>query len=189
MVSGFLQRLISLVSWGTLCVFFSLFVSSGAIVLGAVILAMLFGIVAVMLGPQFIAASWLIGSPTIFGFPNEFLRALPFVTMERLLLLVLIVMVFLQYAFSKRKTKWLPLEITVLVFLIYALASLALHTDIILYRKDGWLWIQYLLPMASFIVGRRIEWSEKGLKNLTCGFNGHWCFCCGNRGLAVTFWH
>ena len=166
MVTGFIQRLISLVSWGTLCVFFSLFVSSGAIVLGVVILAMLFGIIAVMLGPQFIAAGWLIGSPTIFGFPNEFLRALPFVTMERLLLFVLIVMVFLQYTFSKRKTKWLSLEVTILVFLIYALVSLALHTDMILYRKDGWLWIQYLLPMASFIVSRRIEWSEPGLKTL-----------------------
>ena len=166
MVTGFLQRLISLVSWGTLCICFSVFVSSGAIILGAVILAILFGIVAVMLGPQFIAAGWLIGSPTIFGFPNEILRALPFVTMERLLLFVLIVMVFLQYTFSKRKTKWLPLEVTVLVFLIYALVSLVLHTDMILYRKDGWLWIQYLLPMASFIVSRRIEWSEPGLKTL-----------------------
>ena len=166
MVTGFLQRLISLVSWGTLCVFFSLFVSSGAIVLGALILVILFGIVAVMLGPQFVAAGWLIGSPTIFGFPNQTLRALPFVTMERLLLFVLIVMVFLHYAFSKRKTKWLPLEVTVLVFLIYALVSLVLHTDMILYRRDGWLWIQYLLPMASFIVSRRIEWSEQGLKTL-----------------------
>ena len=151
MVTGLLQRLMSLISWGTLCVFFSLFVSSGAIVLGAFILVILFGIVAVMLGPQFVAAGWLIGSPTIFGFPNEILRALPFVTMERLLLFVLIVMIFLHYAFSKRITKWLPLEITALVFLIYALVSLILHTDMISYRRDGWLWIQYLLPMASFI--------------------------------------
>ena len=115
MVTGFLQRLTSVAVWGSLCFFFSVFVSSGAIMLGSIILVILFGIIAVMLGPQFIAASWLIGSPTVFGFPNEILRALPFVTMERLLLFVLIVMVFLRYTFSKQRTQWLPLEITILV--------------------------------------------------------------------------
>jgi O-antigen ligase len=166
MVAGFIQRLTSIALWGTLCALFSLFVSSGAIVLSAIILVILFGVIAVMLGPQFIAAGWLIGSPIIFGFPNQILRALPFVTMERLLLFTLVVMVFLQYAFSKRKTQWLALEITMLVFLVYALVSLALHTNEIRYRNDGWLWVQYLLPMAGFIVSRRIEWTDMGLKIL-----------------------
>lgn len=166
MFAGIIQRLTSVALWGSLCALFSLFVSSGAVVLGALILVMMTGVIAVMLGPQFIAASWLIGSPTIFGFPNEILRALPFVTMERLLVFVLVVMVFLQFAFSKRKTRWLPLEVTMLVFLIYALVSLALHTSELRYRNDGWLWIQYLLPMAAFIVGRRLSWSDKGLRIL-----------------------
>ena len=166
MVAGFIQRLTSVALWGSLCALFSLFVSSGALVLSAVILVILFGVIAVILGPQFIAAGWLIGSPTIFGFPNQVLRALPFVTMERLLLFTLVVMVFLQFAFSKRKTRWLPLETTILVFLIYALVSLVLHTNEIRYRNDGWLWNQYLLPMASFMVSRRIEWSDKSLKVL-----------------------
>ena len=134
--------------------------------LGAIILALLFVIIAVMLGPQFVAASWLIGSPTIFGFPNEILRPLPFVTMERLLLVLLIAMVFLKYAFSKQKIRWLSLEITIVVFLIYALISLSLHTNMFMLSRDGWLWIQYLLPMTSFIVSRRIKWSEQGLKIL-----------------------
>ena len=134
--------------------------------LGVIILALLYVIIAVMLGPQFVAASWLIGSPTIFGFPNEILRPLPFVTMERLLLVLLMAMVFLKYAFSKQKTRWLPLEITIVVFLIYALISLSLHTNMIMLNHDGWLWIQYLLPMTSFIISRRIIWSEQGLKTL-----------------------
>lgn len=134
--------------------------------LSAAILALLFGIIAVMLGPQFIAASWLIGSPTVFGFPNQFLRALPFVTMERLLLVVLIAMIFLRHAFSKRQVKWLPVEITIVVFLVYALISLALQTNMDKLTKDGWLWVQYLLPMASFIISRRIEWTDRGLQQL-----------------------
>ena len=100
MATGFIQRLTSLAFWGTVCVFFSFFVSSGNFVFSAVILAILLGVIAVMLGPQFIAAGWLIGSPTIFGFPNELLRALPFVTMERLLLFILVVLVFLQYKYK-----------------------------------------------------------------------------------------
>ena len=166
MGTGFLQRLISVTAWGSLCALFSLFVSSGAIVLAALILVVLFGVIAVMLGPQFIAATWMIGSPTVFGFPNEVLRALPFVTMERLMLFVLIAMVFIRYAFSKQKMRWLPLETTILVFLVYALINLAVHTDAASVRQDGWLWVQYMLPMASFIVSRRIEWSDKGLKTL-----------------------
>ena len=146
--------------------FFSLFVGSGAIVLGAIIIALLYIVIAVMLGPQFVAASWLIGSPTIFGFPNEILRPLPFVTMERLLLVLLIAMVFLKYAFSKEKIRWLSLEITIVIFLVYALINLLLHTNMLMLSQDGWLWIQYLLPMASFIISRRIQWSEQGLKIL-----------------------
>lgn len=134
--------------------------------MSAAILVPLLGIVALILGPQFVVVSWLIGSPTIFGFPNQILRTLPFVTMERLLLALLIVMVFLDYVFSKRRTAWLALEKTILIFLIYALISLLLHTDMQSLNKNGWLWIQYLLPMACFIVSRRIEWTEKGLKTL-----------------------
>ena len=166
MGTGFLQRLTSVATWGVLSALFSLFVSTGAIVLAALILVLLLGVIAVMLGPQFIAASWLIGSPTIFGFPNEVLRALPFVTMERLMLVVLVAMVFLRYTFSKQKTRWLPLETTILIFLVYTFVNMAYHTSEISLRRDGWLWVQYLLPMASFIVSRRIEWTESGLKTL-----------------------
>ncbi len=166
MGTDFLQRLTSVAVWGTLCTLFGLFVSSGAIVLAALILVVLFGVIAVMLGPQFVAATWMIGSPTVFGFPNEVLRGLPFVTMERLMLFVLIAMIFIRYAISKQKTRWLPLETTILIFLVYALINLVVHTDAVSVRQDGWLWIQFLLPMASFIISRRIEWSDKGLKTL-----------------------
>ena len=108
MGTGLLQRLTSVAAWGALCALFSLFVSTGAIILAALILAILFGVIAVMLGPQFIAAVWMIGSPTVFGFPNEILRGLPFVTMERLMLFVLIAMVFIRYAISKQKTRASP---------------------------------------------------------------------------------
>jgi O-antigen ligase len=64
------------------------------------------------------------------------------------------------------KTRWLPMETTILVFLVYTLLNLMVHTDSESVRQDGWLWIQYMLPMSSFIVSRRIEWSDRGLKTL-----------------------
>ena len=166
MGAGLLHRITSIAIWGTVCTLFSLFIGAGAIVMSAIILALVLVVVAVMLGPQFIIASWLVGSPTVFGFPNQILRPLPFVTMERLLLVILIAMVFLKYAFTKKKTEWLPLETTIIVFLTYALISLSLHTNIAMLSQDGWLWIQYLIPMTSFIISRRIEWSDSGLRAL-----------------------
>lgn len=152
--------------WGSLCLFFSLFISSGAFMMVAIILLPVLCVLVVILGPQFVAASLLIGSPTIFGFPNEFLRPLPFVSMERLLLFGLIALVFLQYAFTKQKTKWLPVEMAIVVFLTYAFVNMVLHTDSLRYAKDGWLWVQYFMPMAGFIVSRRIAWSEARLRTL-----------------------
>ncbi len=166
MFSGFLHRISSLAIWVTVCSFFSLFIGSGAIVLSAGILVILFLIIIVMLGPQFVVVSWLIGSPTIFGFPNEILRPLPFVTMERLMLALLIIMVFLKYTFLKIKTKWLVIEKLILIFLTYALISLALHTNSLMLSQDGWFWIQYMLPMTGFIVSRRIPWTEQELKKM-----------------------
>jgi O-antigen ligase len=166
MGTSFIQRITSIAAWGTLCAFFSLFVGSGAIVLALFLLVLLFGVIAIMLGPQFIAASWLVGSPTIFGFPNEILRPLPFVTMERLMLILLIAMIFLKNAFSKQKVQWLSIEIIILVFLVIALINLSFHTNKLSLSLDGWLWLQYMMPMASFIISRRIKWSEQGVKTL-----------------------
>ncbi len=57
MIAGILKRVTSLSFWGALSAFFSLLVSSGAYVLGAIIVLMLFGVVAIMFGPQFVSAA------------------------------------------------------------------------------------------------------------------------------------
>jgi O-antigen ligase len=57
-------------------------------------------------------------------------------------------------------------EAAILIFLVYALLNMAMHTTVITVRQDGWLWVQYMLPMSSFIVSRRIEWSDERLKVL-----------------------
>ena len=166
MVTGILQRLTSVAFWGGLCTVFSFFVSAGGFLLGGFILVVLLGIICLMAGPQFIVATWMIGSPTFFGFPNEILRGFPFVTMERLALFALIAMVFMRYAFDKKQTPWLAVEKCILIFLAYTFLNLLAHTDAQSVRQDGWLWIQFMLPMSAFIVSRRIEWNDDRLKLL-----------------------
>ncbi len=169
MSNGSLQRLTSLGLWAAISAFFSLFIASGALVIGGILLVLLIVVLAVMAGPQFMSAIWLIGSPTVFGFPNEILRPLPFVTMDRLMLIILSAMVFLRIAFTKRYTPFIKLEVLIVLFLGYTFISLLLNTSAERVSQDGWLFFQYALPMSAFIVSRRIVWSDHALRMLLAG--------------------
>ncbi len=167
MLRGFMRRVSSLGIWGGLCSVFSLFIAAGSPALSILILAALIFYLLILAGPQIIAAFWLMGSPTVFGFPNMVLRPLPFVTMERVLLITLALMVFMRMTFVREKfPRWTREETFILIFLIYAAISLVLHTSPETYSKDGWFLFQYALPMTAYIVSRRIEWSEAAIKRL-----------------------
>ncbi len=166
MFNSTLQRITSLGLWSVLSAFFALFIANGALVMGGIIMAGLVLLLAVFSGPQFMAALWLVGSPTLFGFPNEILRPLPFVTMDRLMLIILSAMVFLRIAFSKRYVAFIKLEVLIIIFLSYAFLSMLIHTTPERMSQDGWLFFQYALPMTAFIVSRRIEWSERAIRIL-----------------------
>ena len=162
-----LQHISSLGVWGSISGIFSLALGAGNLVVPIFILSLILLSVIVLFGPQLIATIWLVGSPTVFGFPNMILRPLPFVTMERLLLAILVGMVFLKFTFDKKESrKFVFLEIVILVFLGYAFISLLINTTAERVSQDGWFFIQYALPMTAFIVSRRIHWSERGLKIL-----------------------
>jgi O-antigen ligase len=76
-------------------------------------------------------------------------------------------MLFLKSAFAKTKRPGLSLlEVLIIVFLFYAFASLLVSTTAERASKDGWFFIQYALPMVAFMVSRRIEWSEEGIRIL-----------------------
>lgn len=166
-VADLLRRLTSLGFWGGVCGLFSFFVASGNLSLGAAILGLILLFVAVLAGPQLIASLWLMGAPTVFGIGNQFLKVLPFITLERLLFLILVGMIFLRAAFLKRKIPgFMPLEILMLLFLAYALISLVVTATEQSWRRDLWFFIQYAMPMTVFILSRRITWSERGVRAL-----------------------
>ena len=124
----------------------------------------------ILLGPHVVASLLLVGSPTVFGFSNQILRALPFASTERLLFLILAVMVFLQIAFSKEKRfNFSRLEAFILIFVGYAFISLVISATPVTLTQDGWLFTQYAMPMTAFIISRRISWSEHGIRMLLIG--------------------
>jgi len=166
-IPGLFRRVTSLGLWGGVCSLFSFFLASGNLALSVLLLAAILFLVVILLGPQLLASLLFLGSPTVFSFPNEILRPLPFVTMERILLFTLAGMLFLKSAFAKTKRPGLSLlEVLIIVFLFYAFASLLVSTTAERARKDGWFFIQYALPMVAFMVSRRIEWSEEGIRIL-----------------------
>lgn len=179
--SGLFRRVSSFSLWGGLCSLFAFFLGTGNLAIAVLLLAAIVFLVIILLGPQFIAAFLFMGSPTFFAFPNEILRPLPFVTMERILMFLLVVMLFLKSALIKTRLASLNiLESLIVVFLCYAFASLLVNTTAEKASKDGWFLIQYALPMTAFMVSRRIEWSEKGLKILLA------CLIMVGMFLAVT---
>jgi O-antigen ligase len=167
MIAVALRNTTSVGFWGLVCLLFSLFIASGGIVLGAAILTLVLLVLLVLAGPNFILWLYLVGSPTVFGFANQVLQDLPFFTVERLLFVTLVGIIFLRSTFlntpGKRFTR---LEILMLVFLGYALGNLVMTTTEQMWRKDLWLFMQYGIPMCMYMVSRRIGWTEQGIRIL-----------------------
>lgn len=166
-VPAFLRRSASLALWGGLSGLFALFLGMGSVALGAAILLMPLLLLTILAGPQFIMLLWLVGSPTIYNIFNQVLKALPFITMERLLFVLLVGVLTVRAAFAggKRQPR-LRLETLIVVFLAYMLGNLAVHTNEVLLRNDLWFFLQYAMPMLVFGISRRIQWSERGIRIL-----------------------
>lgn len=165
MSSALFRRATSLGLWGSLCSLFGYFLGAGNLVFPILILAAILLLAMILLGTQFLASFLFLGSPTFFSFPNEILRPLPFVTMERILVFILAGMIFLKSAFVKASnTRFSSLEILIIIFIFYAFVSLSISTTAERVSKDAWLFSQYALPMIAFMLGRRIQWSEQGIK-------------------------
>lgn len=166
-VPAFLRRSTSLVLWGGLSGLFSLFLGMGSVTLGAAVLLLPLLLLAILAGPQFIMLLWLIGSPTVYNVFNQVLKVLPFITMERLLFVLLVGVLAVRGAFAGGKGQpRLRLEMLIVVFLAYMLGNLAIHTNEVLLRRDLWFFLQYAMPMLVFSISRRITWSDRGTKVL-----------------------
>ena len=172
-IPGFFRQFWSLGLWGGTCGVFSFLMASGNVALGIALLGTMIYYVMVLMGPQLLAAFWLLGQPTIFPFPNQVLKGVPFITMERALLLTLIGLMVARMIFVKtERNRLLRIEVLILIYLGYLLASLVITTTSASLRQDLWFFIQYLIPLSMFVVSRRIRWHERNITLLLVGMTG-----------------
>lgn len=171
MISGLPRRVTSLLVWGGVTGLFSLSIVTGNLILSALILSSVLLVNAMLVGPHLFVYLWLIGQPTFFVFINQVLKNLPFVTMERIMLLVLLGMMIMRVVFVKIKHPRLThLEYLMIAYLSYALISLTMTTSSIKIRLDLWFFMQYAIPMLMFIISSRIDWSERNIRMLLASF-------------------
>jgi len=166
-LGGALRTTIEFCFWTALAAFFSLAIAAGNFILVALIVSALALLLIIMAGPQFIVGVWLFGSPTIFPIANQVLSALPFITMERLMFGLVIALLAIKGVFCRgKRSAIISLEVAMACFLIYAALSLFGATSKASFSRDVWFLLQYAIPMFMFMVGRRMEWSERQVKKL-----------------------
>ena len=167
MIPALLRRVSSVGMWGGVCGLFGFFIAAGNVALGVVILCVILLYGLVLSGPQVIASLWLIGSPTFFNVGNQVLKAVPSLTVERLMFVMLVGVIFVRAAFVKtRQPRFSRLEIFIFLFLGYILVSLAMTATAVSWRRDLWFFTQYAMPMMLFGLSLRSAWNESGLKIL-----------------------
>src|SRR5438067_1141885 len=164
MITAALRQVCSLGFWGGVCTLFSLFLASGNLLFGAAVLAAILVYGVALLGPHVISSLWLLGAPTVFGFANQYLHGqVPFITVERLLFVTLAGIICVRAVFLKGAIPRLTrLEGLMILFLGYASISLVATADN--WRRDLWFLLQYAIPMVTFMLSRRMTWSEQGVK-------------------------
>lgn len=165
--------------WGAFAVFVALFVlftffalsiaSADWLAVGALLSAFV-GLVIISRGVYFVALVWLLGSPTIFDFPNRVLSFIPGMSAERLLFAVIVAMIFLGRAF--KRTPPVPVhraEFWASLFLLLAFASLLgnLPDTLTEIKVNAAMYIQgYLLPLGALFIARRVEWTRERIDQL-----------------------
>lgn len=158
-------RAAALVSWLLYVSFFSIYLASGDYIMVGAMAGLLLCICVVMYDWRFIAVLWFAGAPTIFVFANNFLNALPFVTIERTIFFGL--SLFTLGAFAMRKREGLnldTLEKLILAFLGILLVAMLRHIftrEEVLVKAEIAFYLQgYFMPMLSYWLMRRLNWTE-----------------------------
>lgn len=158
--------------WFIIALLFSFFLSQGSWIPAIAILGGILFVAALTAGLYPMAILLLVGPATFFVFLNSYLNAIPFATMERIIFLTLLSLTLIKICLKQgNRTKLVPVEILMMFFLSYTLISLittfedkALFTWL---SKDVSLYFQgYFMPMATFMIIRRLPWSEEKIELL-----------------------
>ena len=112
---------------------------------------------------------WIVGTPTLFVFVNSLLTAMPAVTVERALFVVLAGLLVARLIFQPSSLKRLDgvekamgLYLAVIVVSWMTTLGDKQSADI---KMDVYLLVQgFLMPFTAYVIARNIEWSEPLIK-------------------------
>lgn len=134
----------------------------GAAVLGGTVVGLAFAHFNRIL----ITFIWIMGVPTLFVFPNNFIHVIPFVTVDRLIWLLLLSL--LLFELILRKSSPVPfskLEKAIFLYLGWVLFcflwTLPDKTKEILRQDLAFLVQGFVMPMMTCIIVRRLKWQPQ----------------------------
>ncbi len=170
-----LARWFTFFGWIGLCLLLSLMIASQFWVGVLFILGALSLVALVLVDLRIAAVLWLIGIPSVFVFPNNLMKNLPFITVDRVLFMTLLGMLFVRAAFDKtRRQRLSRTEIFILVFLgivLVSFLSTVPEKSLHLIRIDVGVFAQgYVMPLLAFFIARRVEWQERDISLIVCFF-------------------
>ncbi len=110
---------------------------------------------------------WIMGIPTIFIVPNNILKNVPILTVDRVLFMAFVLILLIDIAFRKKAFKFTSEEKTILVFLVSMFLSFLLTVGdktFSIMRLDIAMYIQgYAMPLLTYFIARRIDWTQKDI--------------------------
>lgn len=166
-ISNILRNVSTVAMWGGVCAMFGFFLGTRNLIFAGLILIGIMGLVFVQLGPRVLALVWIVGQPSVFSLPNQILKVVPLVNVERVLFVSIVGMVAMNMIFGrKRYASLTSLDVLMIVFLAYALISVSMSAELAYLRKDLWFYMQYVIPMTFFMIARRLDWSDHDMRVL-----------------------
>ena len=151
------------------------FASDGNFLFVGLIAILLLACVSVLIDQRSLVFVALIGAPTVFVFASNALSAIPFVTVERLIFVLLFVPLILGTIYRRRlETPLMMMERFIIVFIFLIIASLAMGLPSRPTEQWGpdisFFFQGYLMPLAGFILVRRMAWTAESMQRIFIAF-------------------
>lgn len=158
--------------WSAMCCAVALFIASGALVMAAAAVAAMTLFVVLLHRSHWLPMAWIVGTPTLFIFPNNVLHPiLSLLTMERVLFALLVALLAARVLFGKAALlplfaieKWMGALLGVVVLSLVSTAGEKSSAEI--YRSAVLLIQGFLIPFAAFVVVRTAPWRPEHFVHL-----------------------
>ena len=181
-----LRSVLAAAPWFALALLFTLLLISGMFAQAFAIPSLMIGIFLALRFMERLSILWLVGTPSIFIYANNVLGSIPFLRVERALLLAMLAALAARHLIERRPLRPLiSLEKAMLVVLMIFGTSMtikcfdatlpAIKENIVLFISG------FGLPYGMFMIVRQLRWSDREIDLLLNAMMpvGIYLFACG----------